>query len=71
MICTICKKEIEGTESTCEECKQKWYKNHAREKMVSNPNKKLDADAAEAFKAGLTYGKWRMREDMRKRGEIE
>lgn len=47
--------------------KQEYKAEHL--KGVSNPNTKLDADAKEAFEAGMTYGKWRMIQDMKKRGE--
>lgn len=72
-LCVSCGAEMpEGdTRRHCENCRKK-YKDSKEAKVIHHydANKKLDQDAAEAFSQGLTYGKWRMREEMKKRGEI-
>ena len=61
---------IGDTHRKCEYCRKKEY--HKEEKVIHHfdANPQLDRDAAEAAAAGYSYGKWRMLQDMKKRGEI-
>lgn len=56
----------------CPACRKK-QKEREDEKYGRIPgfhaNEKLDADAVEAQKAGMSYGKWRALQEMKKRGE--
>ena len=72
-LCVSCGAEMpEGdTRTKCENCRKK-YKDSKEVKVIHHydANKKLDADAKAAFDQHLSYGKMKMLEDMRKRGEI-
>ena len=73
-ICVSCgMKAVEGR-TLCEECAKRKREDKSRRyyesRTIANPNKKLDYDAKSAFESGMTYGKWRMLQDMKARGEI-
>lgn len=73
-LCVGCGAEMpEGdTRRHCGDCRKR-YKENKEVKVIHHydANKKLDEDAKAANDAGLSYGKWRMQEEMRKRGEIK
>ena len=72
--CVSCgMKAIEG-KTLCEECAKRSRKNTSKRyyesRGIANPNKRLDDDAKSAFESGMTYGKWRMMQEMKARGEL-
>lgn len=85
-LCVYCGKDLQGKHTICKECMQRgdrMYRSDRKKpepenpqehrflKGIKNPNKKLDEDAAKAYEEGLSYGKWRMKKEMRERGEIK
>jgi hypothetical protein len=68
-LCILCGKDIKGEGTKCEACREKERDRCIKLPGIKNPNKLLDAHAKEAYEAGLSYGKWRMKKDMEERGE--
>ena len=59
--------------SRCPECRRLLKKKQMEAKEHYNPNfhanKQLDADCVEAAKQGMSYGKWRALQEMKKMRE--
>jgi len=84
-LCVYCGKDLQGKSTQCKECMRRrdsMYlsdrkkpqaenpQEHRFLKGIKNPNTKLDEDCKQAMEEGLSYGKWRMKKEMRERGEI-
>lgn len=74
-LCTRCGDTAVEGGTMCEECMEKQRIKARRKRQeehirLTNPNAKLDEDAKAAFEAKMTYGKWRMIQDMKARGEL-
>ena len=71
-VCTECGRVMSPGDShrRCKECRMQANPKEVKVIHHYDANKKLDQDAAEAHRQKLSYGKWQMREEMKKRGEI-
>lgn len=75
-VCVTCGRVLDDSDrhTQCLDCRiaQKEREEAKKERRL-NPNfhvnEKLDQDAKEACEHGLSYGRWRMMQEMKKRGE--
>lgn len=73
-VCVSCGKPLgdDDNHTRCPECRRRLKKEEEEKKHYNpnfNANEQLDRDCVEAAKQGLSYGKWRSLQEMKKMRE--